>query len=181
MKKYERVILIFLVVILVGLIGFLEYLKVESRLKPRYTGYVYFLKRGTENAYLFKVERQLPRRGTINKKISILIEDLLKGPTEEEKTAGISTAIPDGVKLLGIRKEDNIVYIDFSENIETGGGTSLMEMRLAQIVFTATQFPEVEKVKFLINGKEIKYFSSEGVMVDKPLGREDFKEFENIN
>ena len=49
-----------------------------------------------------------------------------------------------------------------------------MEGRLREIVYTATQFPEIKKVRFLIKGKEVKVFSGEGITeVEKPLGRED--------
>ncbi len=181
MKKSEKIILFFLLFILVGLIGFLEFIRIEKRLKGENSGFVYFLKTGTENAYLFKVERSIPWKGNLEKKVNILINYLLEGPTDEEKESGISTSIPEGVKLLGVKIRDGVVYLDFSEEIEEGGGTSLMETRLAQIVYTATQFPPADKVRLLINGKKIKYFSSEGIMVDRLLTRDDFKEFENVN
>jgi len=181
MKKSEKIILFFLLFILVGLIGFLEFLRVEKKLKSKNTGYVYFLKSGTENSYLFRVKREIPWKGSIEKKVNVLINYLLEGPTDEEIEAGVSTSIPEGVKLLGVKIRNGVVYLDFSEKIEEGGGTSLMETRLAQIVYTVTQFPPVDKVRLLIDGKEIKYFSSEGIMVDKLLTRNDFKEFENVN
>lgn len=181
MKKSEKIILSFLLLILIGLIGFLEYIRIEKKLKGRNTGFVYFLKSGTENAYLFKVKREIPLKRNLEKKLIVLIRYLLEGPKDEERETGISTSIPEGVKLLGVKIRDGVVYVNFSEEIEKGGGTSLMEMRLAQIVYTATQFPPADKVRLLIDGKKIKYFSNEGIMVDKLLTRDDFKEFENMN
>jgi len=181
MKKSERIILFFLLFILVGLLGFLYYIRIEKKLKGKNTGFVYFLKTGTENAYLFKIKRSIPWKGSVEKKVNVLIRYLLEGPTQEEKEAGISTSIPEWVKLLGVKIKNGVVYLDFSEEIEEGGGTSLMETRLAQIVYTATQFPAADKVRLLIDGKKVKYFSSEGIMVDKLLTRDDFKEFENMN
>jgi len=174
MEKSEKIILILLLIIFVFLICVLGFIKIGKKFKG---GYVYFVKSDTEDTYLVKVERKLPLGSSVEKKIEVLIENLLIGPTEKEERIGISTTLPEGVKLHKVERNGDTVYIDFSEEIEQGGGTSLMETRLAQIVFTATQFPDVKKVKLLIDGKEIEYFSSEGIMVDKPLTRDDFVEF----
>lgn len=116
------------------------------------------------------------RRIETRKKIPLreTLEILLAGPTPEEKKRGLSSEIPLTAKLLDIEIKGTTAYLDFSEEIESGGGTNSMEGRLREIVYTATQFLEIEKVCFLINGKKIKVFSGEGITyVEEPLGRED--------
>ena len=47
----------------------------------------------------------------------------------------------------------------------------MLQARLYQVVYTATQFPEVDSVKILINGKSKNTFSSEGFSIRNPLKR----------
>jgi hypothetical protein len=46
--------------------------------------------------------------------------------------------------------------------------------RLAQVVYTLTQFPTVKAVKFELDGEPVSTFSGEGVVLDKPVGRSDY-------
>lgn len=66
---------------------------------------------------------------------------------------------------------NKIAYLNFNSEVETGVGISMLQARLYQIVYTVTQFPEVEGVKILINGKEKNTFSIEGFSIKKPLKR----------
>ncbi|MDD3726263.1 MAG: GerMN domain-containing protein [Candidatus Ratteibacteria bacterium] len=128
-----------------------------------------------QSPYLVPVEREISRTNSIEEKIRAAIELLLKGPNEKEKEQGLSTAMPEISTLINIKVEGDTVFLDFSKEIEQGGGTMLMTDRLAQIVYTATQFPPVSKVRLLINGEFIKYFSGEGITdVEGPMGRDNF-------
>jgi hypothetical protein len=51
-----------------------------------------------------------------------------------------------------------------------------MTMRLAQVVFTLTQFPTVEGVLFELDGEPVEVFSGEGIVLDHPQTREDFED-----
>ena len=44
----------------------------------------------------------------------------------------------------------------------------MMASRLAQVVFTATQFSEVDSVLFKIDGEVVEVFSGEGIILDGP-------------
>jgi hypothetical protein len=46
--------------------------------------------------------------------------------------------------------------------------------RLAQVVYTLTQFPTVEGVKFELDGEPVTVFSGEGVILDAPVDRTDY-------
>ena len=143
--------------------------------RMRGTYLVYFVDAEREGR-LVEVQRTGLTAGEIEKKIAVAVENLLSGPTGSDTS--IATAIPEDVRLLNCRISDRIVFLDFSGEIEKGGGTQMMRTRLAQIVFTATQFPEVTKVRFMVEGKLISYFSGEGLSeVENPLGKEDFPDF----
>ncbi|MCM8772997.1 MAG: GerMN domain-containing protein [Candidatus Omnitrophica bacterium] len=177
MKK-EKNILFFLFFLFVFLILFLLFLKIKGYFIKESKVYIY-LTHQNDQTYLVPVVRKIKYTKKIEEKIKNAINELFKGPTEEEKEAGLSTSLNEDSKLLNVSIEKDTVNLDFSENIEEGGGTSLMETRIAQIVYTATQFPEIKKVRFLIEGKTINYFSGEGItIVEKPVSREDLKEFD---
>jgi Sporulation and spore germination/Immunoglobulin-like domain of bacterial spore germination len=106
----------------------------------------------------------------------IALETLLEGATPEEVAAGISTAIPAGTRLLGVSIEDGIATVDLSSEFESGGGSLSMMLRLAQVVFTVTQFPTVEGVQFELDGQPVETFSGEGIVLDQPVTREDYED-----
>jgi germination protein M len=111
-----------------------------------------------------------PRVGTA------AMESLLSGPSEDEQAAGLISAIPPGTQLLGLEIENEVATVDLSPHYEAGGGSLSMRMRLAQIVYTLTQFPTVSGVLFEVNGRPVTTFSSEGIVVDDPLSRADFED-----
>jgi hypothetical protein len=49
-----------------------------------------------------------------------------------------------------------------------------MQTRLAQIVYTITQFPTVKGVLFSLDGEPIDVLGGEGVVIDHPLTRRDY-------
>ena len=109
--------------------------------------------------------------------IRYALEQLISGPNSEETEEFIS-CVPTETKLLDVRIDGDLIYVDFDETVETGGGIEEIRGRLAQIVFTATQFNPDAGVVLLINGKEIKSFSGEGITeVEKPMHRDEFLDF----
>ncbi|MFA5052460.1 MAG: GerMN domain-containing protein [Parcubacteria group bacterium] len=82
------------------------------------------------------------------------ILELLKGPTETERTNGFLTSLPDGVALNRISITDGVVYADFSESLEfqVGGSCRVTAIR-SQITETLKQFPAVKSVVISINGR----------------------------
>lgn len=98
------------------------------------------------------------------------IEELLKGPTPEERAAGFWNAIPDQaqvaayrerlgytgdrVRLNSLRIVGGVAYVDFSAEMEAHGGGSARIMCLRQqIVRTLKQFPTVQEVVISVEGR----------------------------
>ena len=104
------------------------------------------------------------------------LEALLDGPSEAEAAEGVSTAIPEGTQLLGVSVEDGIATVDLSAEYESGGGSLSMFLRLAQVVYTVTQFPTVQGVLFELDGQPVEVFSGEGIVLDGPVTREDYED-----
>src|SRR4051812_3903325 len=99
---------------------------------------------------------------------------LLHGPTADERSAGLTSAVPDGTRLLGIAIRDGLATVDLTSEYQSGGGALSMQTRLGQVVYTLTQFPTVQKVRFRLDGSPVNVFSSEGIVLDHPVGRSDY-------
>jgi germination protein M len=103
------------------------------------------------------------------------IEALLEGPDADDEALGLGTAIPAGTELLGVNIVDNLATVDLSGEFESGGGTLSMNARLAQVVYTVTQFPSVELVRIHLDGEPADALGGEGLMIDRELTRADFE------
>ena len=104
------------------------------------------------------------------------LEGLLSGPTAEEAEIGFSSAVPDGTELLGVTVEDQIATVDLSQEFGSGGGSLSMMARVAQVVFTVTQFPSVDAVEFEIEGAPVTALGGEGLLIGEPQTRADWEE-----
>jgi germination protein M len=102
------------------------------------------------------------------------INALLAGPTAAEQGDDVTSAIPDGSKLLGLTIKNSIATIDLSSEFESGGGSASSSNRLGQVVYTLTQFSTVHTVVFQIDGRTVSVFGSEGISLDGPVGRADY-------
>ncbi|MCL5736320.1 MAG: GerMN domain-containing protein [Actinobacteria bacterium] len=101
---------------------------------------------------------------------------LLEGPTVEEKGAGTVSNIPEGTTFLDLTIENGIATVDLSKEYESGGGSLSMAMRLAEVVFTLTQFDTVKGVNFKLDGQPVEVFSGEGIILDHPVNRSDYED-----
>jgi germination protein M len=119
---------------------------------------------------------------------------LLAGPsaTERAKTWPMKTLIPAGSKLLGIEISGGLATVDLSAGFVSlspddvgDGGVFELRGRLAQVVYTLTQFTTVDRVNFKLEGKPVKVLfgmpdpvdgSSEALVLDKPVTRATYRD-----
>jgi germination protein M len=116
----------------------------------------------------YRTQERTPRVGTA------ALEALLEGPSSFEEDYGLRSAVPDGTQLLGLKIADGIARVDLTSEFESGGGSASMQMRLAQVVYTITQFPTVKGVIFSLDGEQIDVLGGEGIIIDHPLTRRDY-------
>ncbi|MFH0915743.1 MAG: GerMN domain-containing protein [bacterium] len=101
---------------------------------------------------------------------------LLEGPTAAEKAIGMVSSIPEGTTFLGLNIKDGVASVDLSKEYASGGGSLSMMMRLAEVVFTLTQFPTVDGVNFRLDGEAIDVLGGEGLILDHPMSRADHED-----
>ena len=51
-----------------------------------------------------------------------------------------------------------------------------MRLRVAQVVYTLTQFPTIQRVAFALDGTPVEAIGGEGVVVWPPVGRAAFQD-----
>lgn len=101
------------------------------------------------------------------------LEALLAGTKGIETEIDMISAIPAGTELLDLNVADGVATVDLSGAFEESGGTLGESLRLAQVVFTVTQFPEVERVFFRIDGEDRDVIMSHGFDVSGGVTRAD--------
>jgi hypothetical protein len=66
-----------------------------------------------------------------------------------------SSAIPVGTKLLSLKAKKSDIYVDLSEEFEKTDSTNNLQIRLAEVIYTATNLDHNAKVWLSVNGKKI--------------------------
>ena len=128
-------------------------------------------------AYFLRDEKVGPvaRQVTGDEVAAGALEGLLSGPTADEEEIGFTSTIPDGTELLGVDIEGRVATVDLSEEFGSGGGSLSMMGRVAQVVFTVTQFPTVDAVDFEIAGEPVTALGGEGLLIGEPQTRADWE------
>ena len=94
------------------------------------------------------------------------VNALLSGPSRSERSAGVGSEIPGGTRLRGIVIANGVARVDFSSEYESGASSRSLQLRLAQVVYTLTQFPTVSAVRFSVDGTAVN---------DRAVGRSAYK------
>jgi len=103
----------------------------------------------------------------------------IAGPTAAEAVAallrnegGHASVIPAGIELNGVAVADGTATVDLSREFEAGGGSASMQARVAQVVYTLTQWPWIQRVTFELDGDPVTAIGGEGVPA-RGVTRED--------
>ena len=120
----------------------------------------------TQHGKLFVTGRTVPATPGAGR---AAVDRLLAGPSAAEYAAALRSQIPAGTALLGLSVSAGIATADLSSAFESGAGPSTMPARIAQVVYTLTQFPTVTGVRFQIDGHGVTMIG--GVPVQSPQTR----------
>jgi spore germination protein GerM len=130
-----------------------------------------WLARGEKLEPLTRVVPSVPRIG------AEAVKALLAGPTAAETRNGFTTAVPKETRFLDLTIDAaGIAKVDLSRDFESGGGTLGLTLRLAQVACTVGQFPTVKGVRFALNGELVSVFSGNGIVIDKPVTCDSYRE-----
>lgn len=103
-------------------------------------------------------------------KYQAAVEALMAGTD----TQGLIEVFPKTARVLGVTVSGNIATVNFGKSLQTDftGGSTGEEMLIGSVVNTLTEFPEIKKVKILIDGKEVETLSGH-LDLTQPLTRMD--------
>lgn len=100
---------------------------------------------------VFPVNRIIPKTTAVGR---VVLQELIKGLTDQERTDGYSTTINAGTKIQNLTIKDKVATVDFSEDLQKNvGGSCMVGLIRAQIVETLKQFETVDSVVISINGR----------------------------
>ena len=96
---------------------------------------------------------------------------LVSGPTMEEQSKGLSSAVPEGTSVLAASFRDGELTVNLSFNFADGGGTASMQARLEQIRWTLTEAAVVERLTLEMDGRPLDVLGGEGLWLDPTWSR----------
>jgi germination protein M len=100
---------------------------------------------------------------------------LMKGPSADDIKSGYMSLVPQGSKILSVTMRGSTAEVNLSEAFMYNSlGVEGYVGQLKQIVWTATAFPNVHDVQFLIEGRHVEFMGGEGVYVGIPKSRNSF-------
>ncbi|MDY6935751.1 MAG: GerMN domain-containing protein [Spirochaetota bacterium] len=106
-------------------------------------------------------------RGKLN--IRVAMNELIKGPEENERGRGLLTAVPSNLKLKEYELKDQCAILDFNRAIEENANGDILLMRIDQILYTITQFDNIDSIMIMVEGKRKKFLGGEGLSINGPI------------
>ena len=118
---------------------------------------------------LTRVSRTL---GVSNTPLIDTLNALLSGPTAQESARDTVSFIPPNTRILSVRVEGHTAYVDLNEAFQFNPhGSEGLRYQIWQIVYTATEFPNVHDVQILIEGNRVDFLHVGGIRIGSPIGR----------
>ena len=135
---------------------------------------VYWLKSNQNKLTL--VAKSLPSDSsgsTPQQILTIAVQNLLSA----KPSGDLSSTIPKGTKLLNLQVRADGVHVDLSPEFRSGGGSTSMIYRVAQVIYTATSLDPNQKVFISVGGQSIDSnhpLGGEGLILQQPTTRDRF-------
>lgn len=108
---------------------------------------LYFPTMNNDNIVLEERETEVEED---NELIKVAIEALIEGPESNK----LRKPMPEGTKLLGVEKEDNVVVVDFSKEYRNSNDIAEL-VEWVSVVNTLTELNGVKKVRILVEGEDL--------------------------
>jgi spore germination protein GerM len=135
---------------------------------------VYWLKSNQNRLTL--VAKSLPPNtssSTPQQALTIAVQKLLSAKPSDD----LSSTIPKRTKLLSLQVRADGVHVDLSPEFRSGGGSTSMIYRVAQVIYTATSLDPNQKVFISVGGQSIDQnhpLGGEGLILQQPTTRSQF-------
>jgi hypothetical protein len=132
---------------------------------------------GVVTVFLVRGERlvAVQRRVAARPDPGVALTELAAGPTAAEAEQGLGT-VSLGVPLATGEQTADRVVVDLGEDV-VDVPTQLQAVAFAQVVYTLTALPGVERVAFTVAGEAVDVLRGDGSLADGPVTPADYAEF----
>ena len=125
---------------------------------------------GNTDGTIVEETRDIDVKELLKDPYKIIINMLIEGPKEEEN----KKLIPEGTKLIGVERTGDVLTIDFSkefiDNCEKD--VDKQELLLKSIVYSVMELREIEEIRIIIEGKQVKSFNNNGYDLSEEISFE---------
>jgi germination protein M len=107
-----------------------------------------------ENGFVVPVNTEIPWEEGIAK---ATIRSMVIGNEIEQRIAqsGLHGVLPENTEIKGMSIKDGLCRVDFSQNILNTESYEQEQNMVSALTYTLTEFPTIDKVEVLVEGKEL--------------------------
>lgn len=131
---------------------------------------VYWISSSGTKLALTPATINLPSADTPDAQLSTALNRLIKGPANSD----VSSSIPPDTKLNSLKIQKDGVHVDLSKAFTSGGGSTAMQGRLGQVIYTASSLNPADPVWISVEGEPLNVLGGEGLEVSQPMTRAEF-------
>lgn len=139
--------------------------------RARFRPFIYLV----DDQVLVPVEASPPGPGDTAGTLRAVLGQLAKGPTETDRSAGLSTALGPDTAIKLVQLEDGVAHIDVSAGDQVPSPPRV-PLAVGQIVLTATSVPDVEAVLMTRDGALVQLPIPGGALTSAPVTAQDYAE-----
>ena len=110
---------------------------------------VYFLEEQEDSFKLARAGRNINLKE--EQRLLATIEELKKGPNQQEKAKGLLTSLPNDFSVLVLELNGTNITVNLSTEFELTDDLKVIKSRLCQLLYTLTQPKSVTSVELLID------------------------------
>ena len=126
-----------------------------------------------DKGFLVPVMRKIPwpeGKGIAKASMRALVDNPANRKDIED--VGLAPILPANTEILGMSIKDGLCKVDFTSDFLNYGNKQEESAMVKSIVYTLTEFPTVDNVQIMIEGKSLRELTY-GLNVSTPLTRED--------
>lgn len=151
--------------------GLLEADRVPVALQPVDGALVQLYLFDPDSSALVPIARQVSAAG-----IEAVTAELEAGPTASESLLGLQSALTDIDAIDRVDIDGSTALVDLNNSFTTLGGSDQI-IAIAQLVFTVTERPIVDRLVVSVNGENVEVPRDDGTLTRDPLTRADYRSF----
>ena len=129
---------------------------------------IYFIGKNENNEEVYKAVKRVYNKEIDGSQIRFAVNELIKGPKQEERAKGVYTEIPSDSEVINISELSDKVIVNLNSAYVTGGGTDSLYKRLYQLIKTVKLNSKLP-VYLFIDGQRSYVVGGEGIMLSQPL------------